>query len=131
MHDILQVNPFRDNHLRTHQTSRRHTKIFDICGQTIYPTWPSQELCHAGTKGVRPSNSDGVSRLGLGLETRLEKLKHFSLHGTSRLVSRTIFVGLSLEDFRSRLGLETLNVAKKWLIKISIIQRLFLCCICR
>jgi len=28
-------------------------------------------------------------------------------------------------------GLETLNFAKKWFIKISIIQRFFVCCICR
>jgi len=28
-------------------------------------------------------------------------------------------------------GLETLNIAKKWLIKISTFQRFFVCCICR
>jgi len=28
-------------------------------------------------------------------------------------------------------GLETLNIAKKWFIKFSIIQRFFVCCICR
>jgi len=46
----------------------------------------------------------------------------------SRLVSRPIFasLGRGLEGFRSRLGLEgsgleTLNIAKKWFIKISII----------
>jgi len=28
-------------------------------------------------------------------------------------------------------GLETLNIAKKWFIKIFKIQRFFVCCICR
>jgi len=28
-------------------------------------------------------------------------------------------------------GLETLNIAKKWFIKISVIQRFFVCSICR
>jgi len=28
-------------------------------------------------------------------------------------------------------GLETLNVAKKWYSKISIIRQIFVCCICR
>jgi len=28
-------------------------------------------------------------------------------------------------------GLETLNIAKKWFSKISIIQHFFVCCICR
>jgi len=48
-----------------------------------------------------------------------------------RLASRPIFASLclSLEGYRSRLGLEgyrgleTLNIAKKWLSKTSIIQR--------
>ena len=26
-----------------------------ICGQTMHPTWPSEELCYAGTKSARPS----------------------------------------------------------------------------
>ena len=47
-------------------------------------------------------NSDGVSRLGLGLETCLETC--------SRRVSRPVFLclglGLGLERLRSRLGLE-------------------------
>jgi len=38
-------------------------------------------------------------------------------------VSRHIFAGL--EGFRSRLGLGTLNIAKKWFNKFSIIQRIF------
>ena len=45
-------------------------------------------------------------------------------------------LGLGLEGFKSRLGLEDfrygdLNIAKKWFIKISMIQRFFACCICR
>jgi len=58
---------------------------------------------------LSPTISDGVSRLGL--ETRLET--HFC-------ESRSL-------GFRSR----HFEYAKKWHIKISIIQRFFVCCICR
>jgi len=61
----------------------------------------------------------------------------------SRLVSRPIFTSLGLEGFRSRLGLEgyrsrsqaycleALNIARIWLSKPSVIQRVFVCWICR
>ena len=43
-----QMNLLRDCHLRTHQTLRGHTSIFataHFLRPTMYPTWPSEELC--------------------------------------------------------------------------------------
>jgi len=58
-------------------------------------------------------------------------------------ISRPIIASLGLEGFRSRVGLEgyrsrsqaychkTLNTATMWVRKTSVIQRIFVCCICR
>ena len=46
------------------------------------------------------------------------------LVSVSRLVLRSIFSSLGLEDFRTSLGLclETLNIAKNWFVKIGFFQ---------
>ena len=56
---FLKVNLLRDSHLRTHQKSRRHTKIF---ARAWYPrpnnvsqVAVARTMCHVGTKSVRPS----------------------------------------------------------------------------
>jgi len=60
--------------------------------------------------------SDGVSRPVMETETK------------SRDSSRDPFVRVLVSKVS---GLETLNIAKKSFIKISMIQRFFVCCVCR
>ena len=54
-----QMNPFRDCHLRTHQTLRGHTRIF-VRAYFLQPKNVSRlatgrTMCHAGAKSARPS----------------------------------------------------------------------------
>ena len=42
------MTPLRDCHLQTHQILREHTGFLrepTFCGQTMYVTWPQEELC--------------------------------------------------------------------------------------
>ena len=68
-------------------------------------------------------NDDGVSRLGLGLETGFceSRSRMFQLSSRSRRLRVSV----------TAYCLELLNIAKKWLGKTSIVQRIFVSCVCR
>jgi len=72
-------------------------------------------------------SDDGVSRLSLSLETSLET--HFceSRSRMFQLSSRSRRLHVSVTAYCH----ELLNIAKKWLGKTSIVQRIFVSCVCR
>ena len=109
-----QMNPLRDNYLRTHQTLRGHIRIF----ARAYHRRPNnashvavgRTMCHAGTKSARPSIAPSSEpRWGLNL---IEPLRPYYLGSgrRSRSDGRKLLILSTSRTLAARRGEQSTNL---------------------
>ena len=107
------MNPLRDCHLWTHQTSRGHTKVFAWAwynSQTMCPTWPSEELCAMFGRECETLYCSFI-RAPVGTDSdRATTSLHFRLGQKNRSDGRKLSIPLTSCTLAARRGAPSTNL---------------------